>query len=519
MKKILIADTTLRDGEQTPGVNFNTREKVRIALQLAKWGVDSIEAGFPIASEGDAEAVKAIADTVKGPVITALCRARKNDIDRAYEALKGAEKRAVHIFLATSPIHMQYKLKKNEAEILEQITEHVAYATKYFDEVEFSPEDASRSNIDFLQQSVQAAVDAGAKIINITDTVGYSNPFEFQNLMKTLVAGTKNTEDVVFSTHCHNDLGMAVANSLSAISAGATRIEGTINGIGERAGNASLEEVATALEIRKEFFDVATNINLVETKATSDLVALYTGIPIPKNKAVVGGNAYSHESGIHQDGVLKNPETYEIINPNLVGVTTNSLPLGKLSGKHAFSEKLTELEYSLTKEEIDTAFKKFKALADKKKEVSDSDIRAIVEGQMAADKYEYELKELQLTYNSLGHQHAEILVVKNDADKITRKGEGAGSVQAIYNAIDDIFNQQTELLDYSIESVTTGIDSQAEVRVLVRNNVTGNQFDGVGIDFDVLQASAFAYLEAKIKVERDNKLGGVHKRSYHEYND
>lgn len=328
MKTIQFFDTTLRDGEQTPGVNFNTKEKVQIAKQLEKWGIDTIEAGFPIASIGDFEAVKAIAENAEKMTVAGLARCQKADIDRAHEALQNAKHPQIHVFLATSPVHMEFKLKMTPDEVIASIKEHVSYAKTKFEKVQFSPEDATRTDKPFLLKAVQTAIDAGATIINVPDTVGYSNPTEYGALFKFLIENIQSDEEIIFSSHCHDDLGMATANALAAIENGARRVEGTINGIGERAGNTALEEVALALYIRKDFYEAQSNITLNETKRTSDLVSRLSGVAVPRNKAIIGANAYAHESGIHQDGVLKNPDTYEIITPSLVGVNENSLPLG-----------------------------------------------------------------------------------------------------------------------------------------------------------------------------------------------
>lgn len=357
MRKVEFLDTSLRDGEQTPGVNFSIKEKVAIAKQLEKWGISSIEAGFPAASPDSFEAVKQISAAMTTTAVSGLARSVKSDIDACYEAIKDAKFPQCHVFIATSPIHREYKLKKSKEEILEIIKEHVTYARERFDVVEFSPEDATRTELDYLLEVVQTAVDAGATYINIPDTVGFTTPEEFGHIFKYLIENVKSDREIIFSPHCHNDLGMAVANTLSAIKNGAGRVEGTVNGIGERAGNAALEEVAVALNIREDYYQATSDIVLNETVNTAELVSRYSGIAIPKNKAVVGGNAFSHESGIHQDGFLKNPLTYEIITPELVGVKKSSLPLGKLSGRHAFIEKLKELELDFVEEDIKPLFK------------------------------------------------------------------------------------------------------------------------------------------------------------------
>lgn len=501
MEKIQFFDTTLRDGEQTPGVNFNTKEKVQIALQLEKWGVDVIEAGFPIASPGDFEAVKAIAETVKEMTVAGLARCQKKDIDCAYAALKGAHHPQIHVFLATSKVHMTYKLKMSEAEVLASIKEHVGYARSLFEKVQFSPEDASRTEKNFLLKAVQTAVDAGATIINIPDTVGYGTPTEYGQLFKFLRENIDSKDEIIYSSHCHDDLGMATANALAAIENGARRVEGTVNGIGERAGNTALEEVALTLYTRKDFYQVESNIVFSETKRTSDLVSRLSGISVPRNKAIVGGNAYAHESGIHQDGVLKNPETYEIITPQLVGVSQNSLPLGKLSGRHAFVAKLSNLGYHLTDEEVSAAFIRFKNLADKKKQITDADLLVLLADQVRMEEETYQLAHVQLQYTSNGYQGA-IIGIKKDGELLTASSIGSGSIQAIYNTIDQIFEQKPLLVDYEIQAITGGEDAQAEVKVTLLNEETGKHYKGIGVDFDVLQASAKAYVQASEGVQK-----------------
>lgn len=496
MREIQFFDTTLRDGEQTPGVNFNTKEKVQIALQLEKWGIDTIEAGFPIASEGDFEAVTAIAKAATTMTVAGLARCQKKDIDRAYEALQHAKFPQIHVFLATSDVHMQYKLKMTEDQVLAAIWEHVSYAKEKFAKVQFSPEDATRTNKEFLLKAVQTAIDAGATIINIPDTVGYSNPNEYGALFKYLLANIKSEEEIIFSSHCHDDLGMATANALAAIENGANRIEGTINGIGERAGNTALEEVAVALHIRRDFYQCENKIQLKETKRTNDLIARLSGISIPRNKAIIGGNAYAHESGIHQDGVLKNPETYEIITPQLVGVNTNSLPLGKLSGRHAFVTKMEELGYSLSEAEVKPLFKRFKNLADKKKQITDADLLALVADQVRQEETSLHLAGVQLQYVSNGHQGAIVSVRDKKGEIKMASAIGSGSIQAIYNSIDQIFEQQPVLISYEITALTAGEDAQAQVQVILECPQTKKRINGIGIDFDVLEASAKAYVQA-----------------------
>ncbi|MDR0845901.1 MAG: 2-isopropylmalate synthase [Lactobacillales bacterium] len=497
MRKVQFFDTTLRDGEQTPGVNFNTHDKVRIALQLEKWGVDCIEAGFPVASPGDFEAVNEIAKNMTTMTVCGLARCHKKDIDAAYKALEPAKNKQIHVFLATSPIHMEYKLKMTPDEVLASIAEHVAYAKTLFDVVQFSPEDATRTEREFLLKSVQTAVDHGATIINVPDTVGYTTPSEYGAIFRYLLDNIDNHgADVIYSSHCHDDLGMATSNSLAAIENGATRIEGTVNGIGERAGNTPIEECATALHIRRDFYNAESSIVLVETKNTSDLVSALSGLAIPKNKAIIGSNAFAHESGIHQDGVLKNPETYEIITPQLVGFKTNHLPLGKLSGRHAFATKMAELGYYLEGEELKHAFDNFKILADKKKVVEERDLLALM-GDAVANNESWIIDRIELAYDSFGEQEASVSLTTKAYGNVSAKAVGAGSVEAIYNTIDKIYKQDTRLTYYTIDAVTDGIDAQAQVNITVQDNKTGKLYNASGLDYDVIQASAKAYIKAK----------------------
>ena len=494
---IQIFDTTLRDGEQTPGVSFSFEERLKIAEQLEKWGVDVIEAGFPASSQGSFDSVKAIAQTLKKTTVTGLARCREADIDAVYEATKDAVSPSIHVFIATSPIHLKYKLKMTEDEVLAAITKYVTYAKERFEVVQFSPEDATRTPLPFLIQSVHAAVDAGATVINIPDTVGYTFPTEYGYIFKTLIEKVKTTQPITYSAHCHDDLGLAVANSMAAIENGATRIEGAVNGIGERAGNTALEEVALGLYVRQDHYQIQSRINLELTKQTSDLVARYAGLRVPRNKAIVGKNAFSHESGIHQDGFLKNPETYEIMTPQLVGVKNTELPLGKLSGKHAFQEKLKALGYNIDVEEQKTLFKSFKDIADKKKHVTDQDIHALIQDSEHDKHAQYHLDALQLQFVSNGLQSAVVVIKDNDGQVYQDSSIGTGSILAIYNAVDRIFKVETALLDYRIDAVTEGSDAQAEVHV--RIEVNGQEYTGVGFDHDIIYASCKAYVEAIAK--------------------
>lgn len=504
---IQIFDTTLRDGEQTPGVSFSFEERLKLAEQLEKWGVDVIEAGFPASSQGSFEYVQAIARTLKHTTVTGLARCLKSDIDAVYEATKDAVSPSIHVFIATSPIHLESKLHMTEAEVLEAITTHVSYAKERFDIVQFSPEDATRTPLPFLIQSVQTAVDAGATVINIPDTVGYTYPTEYGNIFKALTEKIKSEVPITYSAHCHDDLGLAVANSMAAIENGATRIEGTVNGIGERAGNTALEEVVLGLYVRQDHYQIQTQIQLELTKQTSDMVARYAGLRVPRNKAIVGKNAFSHESGIHQDGFLKNPETYEIMTPKLVGVKKTELPLGKLSGKHAFQDKLKQLGYDIDLEEQKVLFKAFKGIADKKKHVTDQDIHALIQNSEHDKHVAYHLETLQLQFVSNGLQSAVVVVRDNNDQHYQDSSIGTGSIVAIYNAVDRIFNVESVLLDYRIDAVSEGRDAQAEVHVQVE--VNGQEYVGVGFDHDILYASCKAYVEAISKSVQSIQKEGV----------
>ena len=503
MKKIEFFDTTLRDGEQQAGINFSIKEKVMIAKQLEKWGVSVIEGGFPAASPDSFSSVKAISEVLKITATTALARCRKSDIDKAIEAVKNARYPQLHVFIATSDIHMKHKLKMSKEQVLAAIDEHVRYACQRIEIVEFSPEDATRTELDFLYTAVQAAVDAGATYINIPDTVGYTTPKEFEKIFKYLIANIKSTKEIIFSPHCHDDLGMATANSLAAIKAGARRVEGTINGLGERAGNAALEEVATCLHTRKDFYGVEIPIILSETTNTSQLVSRLAGVPVPPNKAVVGLNAFAHESGIHQDGVLKNPATYEIISPELVGATGTKLPLGKLSGRHALVEKLKELGISYDESDINQLFEKFKILADKRQTVTDHDIRAIVAGVVTGIPVGFTVNNVE--FENIEDGRRAILTFKTEDEVFIKEATGKGSIDAMFKAIDLAFDDDVELVTYHVESITGRVDAQAGARVTVKNKATGTIFSGKGSDYDVLMASANAYVNAHLRILKEDR--------------
>ncbi|MBM7095438.1 2-isopropylmalate synthase [Bacillus sp. H-16] len=496
MPHVNVFDTTLRDGEQSPGVNINKLEKLEIAKHLERFGVDIMEAGFPASSQGDFEAVKAVADTVKNASVTGLARAKKSDIDTAWEALKGASEPRLHIFLATSPIHMTYKLKKTPEEVAQQAVEMVKYAREKFPHVEWSAEDATRSDMDFLVNIIERVIDAGATVINLPDTVGYATPQEYGRLFKTVRERVPNIDRVQLSAHCHNDLGMAVANTIAAVENGATQVEGTINGIGERAGNAALEELAVALNIRKDQYPYTTNLVLKEIKRTSDVVSKLTGMVVPGNKAVVGRNAFAHESGIHQDGVLKNASTYEIITPALVGVESNNLVLGKHSGRRAFKDKVEQLGYELSDEKLNEAFKTFKSLTDRKKEVTAEDLATILTDIQTAvtNVKKYELHAFQVQYGSSNLPTATVALHTPEGEHVETARTGQGSVESLYNTLEALMEEKINLTDFQLNSVGKGRDALADV--YVKMYVNGEDVSGRGTAQDVLEASARAFLNA-----------------------
>lgn len=493
-RRIYIFDTTLRDGEQSPGVSLNQDEKVEIALQLARLGVDIIEAGFPIASPGELQAVQRIAETVRGPVIAALARARQEDIDAAAEAIAGAPRKRIHTFIATSDIHMQYKLKMNRDEVLEAARKAVAYARQFTDDVEFSAEDATRSDPDFLCRVFEAAIEAGATTLNIPDTVGYALPYEFGELIRTVMNRVPNIDRANISVHCHNDLGLAVANSLAGIIAGATQVECTVNGIGERAGNAALEEIVMAIYCRQKILNCYTDINTELIKRTSRLVSDLTGMPVQPNKAIVGANAFRHEAGIHQHGVLSNPLTYEIIDPKLVGITEEGIVLGKHSGRHALEQKLRQLGYELTKEQLDQVFARFKELADKKREITDMDLEALVADVLHTSPDIYEL-EYMMVVSGKNTVPSATIKIRTDDQEFLDTGTGVGPVDAVYKTIDKIITIPHRLVDFSVRSIGPGTDAVAEVMVKVEDE-RKRVFIGYGISTDTIEAAAKAYMQA-----------------------
>lgn len=501
MGKIKIFDTTLRDGEQSPGCSMNLEEKVELARMLEKLNVDVIEAGFAVSSPGDFAGVQAVARTVKKPVVCSLARAVKKDLDAAWDAIKDAKHPRIHTFIATSPIHMQYKLKMEPQEVIRRAVEAVAYAKAKSKkvEVEFSAEDASRSDKKFLVKIFTEVIKAGATIINVPDTVGYATPDEFGALIKYLKKNIPNIKKAEISVHCHNDLGLAVANSLAAVANGATQCEATINGIGERAGNCSMEELAMALEVRKDFYgkDMQTSINTKFIGPASRLLTSITGVQVQPNKAIVGANAFAHESGIHQDGILKYRQTYEIMKAQDVGITDNKLILGKHSGRHAFAAKLIQLGYdNLNDQEIDKAFERFKALADKKKEVTERDLLALVSDEVKQVESQYRLEKLHIEAGNDVRPRA-TMKVWNNAQLVEASKEGNGPVDAIFKTIDALVKKDAlgiTLLDYIVHAVTAGTDALGEVTVRIKKD--GRIYTGHGANTDVLVASAEAYLNA-----------------------
>lgn len=492
--RIKIFDTTLRDGEQTPGVNLNIQEKLEIARQLEKLGVDVIEAGFAIASPGDFEAVKAVSENIKNATIASLARAVEKDIDRAWEAVKGAVSPRIHTFIATSDIHLKYKLKMTEDEVLERAVAMVKYAKKYCSDVEFSAEDASRTRIEFLIKVIEEVIKAGATVINIPDTVGYTTPIEFGNMIRAIKEKVSNIDKVDISVHCHNDLGLAVANSLAAVMNGATQVECTINGLGERAGNAALEEIIMGIDTRKDFYKIGHKIDTKQIYRTSKLVSSLTGITVQPNKAIVGANAFAHESGIHQHGVLSEKSTYEIMKPESIGLAQNRMVLGKLSGRHAFEERLKEMGYTtLSPEAIQKAFEKFKSLADKKKVVLDKDIEALIEEKVSEVPEIYELESFQITSGNKSVATSTVSLKKNE-NIITEAATGDGPVDAAFNAIERAVGMSFTLEDYSLRAVTEGKDALGEVTVRVSKD--GKLFVGRGVSTDIIEAGVRAYLNA-----------------------
>jgi len=496
--QIRIFDTTLRDGEQSPGATMNVAEKVRIAQQLEKLGVDIIEAGFPISSQGDFDAVKTISKAIIHSEVAALARANPQDIDRAWEAVKVAKFPRLHTFISTSDIHLKHQLKKSKEEVVQIASRSVARAKRLTPNVEFSAMDATRSDVRFLAAVIEAAIHAGATTINIPDTVGYGIPSEFGALIRALRQTVKGIDRVTLSVHCHNDLGLAVANSLAAIQNGVRQVECTINGIGERAGNTSLEEVVMAIRTRKDLFPFYTRVNPKHIFATSRLVSKITGMVVQPNKAVVGSNAFAHESGIHQDGVLKQKETYEIMTPKSVGIPKSSLILGKLSGRHAFKERLKELGFRLSEEDFGLAFNRFKELADKKREIYDEDIESIVVEEILRMPRRYKLVYLNVIAGNITIPTATVKM-EVDGKLIQEAGFGDGPVDALFKTIKKITRTKSKLLQFAIHAITGGTEAQGEVTVKLQEK--GQTVMGQGADTDVIVASAKAYINALNKIE------------------
>ena len=526
---VRIFDTTLRDGEQSPGATLHVHEKIEIAKQLARLGVDIIEAGFPAASPGDLDAVRQIAQIVgtpDGPTIAGLARANRKDIDAAWEAVRHAAKPRIHTFLATSDIHMKYKLRMTREQVVQQVYDMVSYAKQFCDDIEFSPEDAGRSHPSFLYEVLGAAIEAGATTLNIPDTVGYTMPDEFGMLIAGIIANTPGLKEnnIIVSVHTHDDLGLAVANALAGVRAGARQVECTINGIGERAGNCSLEEVVMSLYTRRNQFELMTNINTTEIHRTSDMVSRYTGIVVQPNKAIVGANAFAHEAGIHQDGMLKNKRTYEIMDAGTVGLNESKLVLGKHSGRHAFRVRLEQMGYHLSDEQFQDAFRRFKELADKKKNVTDADLEAIIGDEIFHTYEEWTLDTLQVTCGSQSIPTATVRLRHSDGRMLEGVSIGAGPVDATYSAIDLIVKAPAKLLEYTVQSVTEGIDAVGDVTVIVENKESDAEvlhpqtnkhsrrvFAGRGVDTDIIVASARAYMQAlnRMMTAEKNKVSTV----------
>ncbi len=522
---LLIFDTTLRDGEQSPGATLNVEEKLEIARQLSRLGVDICEAGFPIASPGDFEAVRRIAEEVgplmegrrsgKPMVIAGLARANEGDILRAYDAVKEAPLHRIHTFLATSDIHLKHKLRIDREECIDQVIAAVTYAKSLCDDVEFSPEDAGRSDPDFLVQVLEQAIKAGATTLNIPDTVGYTTPTEFGWLMKYLIEHTEGADQVVWSTHCHNDLGLATANTLAGVVSGARQVEVTLNGIGERAGNTSLEEVVMTIATRPQNFDVVTHIDTTQIVRTSHMVSTYTGMVVQANKAIVGANAFAHEAGIHQDGMLKNEQTYEIMRPETVGLSASRLVLGKHSGRHAFRARLEDMGYdTLTAEEVNLAFKRFKRVADKKKVVTDADIEAIIADEIYQPPEIWRLNHIQVSCGDHSIPTATVSLTGPGGETVEDAATGSGPVDAVYQVVNRIIGVTSTLTEFSINAVTEGLDAVAEatIRIQPENGSSSYKvnpqtnlpfirtFSGHGASTDIVVASARAYLSALNKM-------------------
>ena len=502
-REIKIFDTTLRDGEQSPGCSMNLEEKIEVAKQLERMQVDVIEAGFAIASLGDFTSVKRIAQNVKDCTVASLARALPKDIDRAWEAVKQAVQPRIHIFLATSDLHMQYKLKKTKEQVIDQARAMTQYAKKYCSDVEFSAEDASRSNPEFLYQVIQAVIEAGATVVNIPDTVGYTTPKEFYHLIQGIKDNVRNIEKTEISVHCHDDLGLGVANTLSAIQAGANQVECTINGIGERAGNAALEEIVMNLHTRKDIYHVGCRVDTKQLYPASRLISTITGVPVQPNKAIVGANAFAHESGIHQHGVLENKQTYEIMTPESVGLPQNKMILGKHSGRHAFEDRLKVLGYQLNKEQLDASFEEFKKLADRKKTVTDRDIEALIHQKQIHIPQIYQLERFVINSGNTITSTAAVKI-KKGTECMEEVATGDGPIDAAFNALDKLVGFRFQLEDYSIQSVTEGKDALGEV--IVKTKKEKKTYTGRGVSTDIVEASVKAYINAINKMLNESEM-------------
>jgi len=497
-RRIIVFDTTLRDGEQSPGASMNQAEKLRIATQLEALGVDVIEAGFPAASQGDYEAVKAISQTLKKTQVAALCRANEADIKRGWDAVKDAVNPRIHTFIATSELHMKYKLQMEPTDVLKQAVESVKLAASFTDNVEFSAEDGSRSDKDFLCTVFESVIDAGATTINLPDTVGYAIPEEFGELVSYVMENTSNIDKAILSVHCHNDLGLATSNTLAAVKNGARQVEVTINGIGERAGNTSMEEVVMSLNTRPNFFPQTTGVDTTRIYPTSRLVSMITGILVQPNRAIVGANAFAHEAGIHQDGMLKNPMTYEIMKPESLGITKNSLVLGKHSGRHALNAHIQEMGYNLSEEELNIVFKKFKNLADKKKSIQDEDIEALINEGVLRSSEVFCLEYIHVLSGNTVFPTASIMLNINGRP-VQGATDGSGPIDAVYNIISKLTGTKSELLRFTISALTEGTDAQGEVTVRLKED--GIVALGKGTDPDIITASALAYINGLNRLE------------------
>ena len=506
--RIIIFDTTLRDGEQSPGASMTLEEKLRIAEVLDELGADIIEAGFPIASNGDFESVREVSACLRNATVCGLARAHDADIDRAAEAMQSAKRKRIHTFISTSPLHMKYKLQMEPEDVHAAVISSVTRARSYTDDVEWSPEDGSRSDHDFLCRCVESAINAGATTINIPDTVGYAVPEEFGALIEMLINRVPNIDKAVISVHCHNDLGLAVANSLAAVARGARQVECTINGLGERAGNAALEEIVMGLRTRKDALPFETRIDTTQIMRASRLVSAITGFVVQPNKAIVGANAFAHESGIHQHGMLQHAQTYEIMRPEDVGLTKSKLVMGKHSGRHAFREKLKDLGIDVGENAVEDAFRRFKDLADKKKEIFDEDIVALVDDEVVRSNDHIQVVSLKIVCGTEGPQTAELTPKVDDAERTT-KATGDGPVDATFRAIRELFPHEARLQLYQVHGVTGGTDAQAEVTVRLEEN--GRTVNGQGADTDTLVASARAYVNAlnKLFVKREKSVSAL----------